>query len=546
MRWFLLTIILLSQSFNKVKGQDSIYPYLEEGKIGFKSLQDSVVVSPKYDYYEPFQQSYNYTVIGLGKYERLNFNESEKKIKFTGKYGIIDSSGKEIVSPSLDIVFKVFGNYTLAGIGEAYLVFNNWPEGKEISFQGKVGVIKHDGNVIVPFEYDKIIRVNSEYIPYWLAFDDQSRSFFYRDSILLEIRDDVIDISDFSEGRARTLVDSKYGFIDYDGELIVSPQYDKAKNYHSGRAFIKKGDRYLWIDINGNIMEALDEIIFEEIDPFSEGFSRVRVFDEYGYINEDSSFFKFPRFSEATPFFNQLASVSTSEQFGYILTDGTEDIVEHYSLNRLTESPELKSKEEILNSYAIVNSNDSSYFFEPQDTLSLIKLISLQAEAIRWAPFLYFNYPQMLAKVSAGEGTLAGRYLFNASFLKTGNEIWENFKNEVLIKILSEEKSRSLLWKTFKPVFKFSFQSMPDLHQKVYLDMIDYLEIYFKEYDMKATRKFLLENEPFFAYEHADGTTSPYRKASAQIERLILIYDIISVEDVQKWIKTIKKEIAKW
>jgi hypothetical protein len=105
---------------------------------------------------------------------------------------------------------------------------------------------------------------------------------------------------------------------------------------------------------------------------------------------------------------------------------------------------------------------------------------------------------------------------------------------------------RGLLWKTFNPVFKYSFQSMPVLHQKVYLDMIDYLEIYFKEYDIKATRKFLLENEPFFAYEHADGTTSPYRKASAQIDRLILIYNIISVEDVEKWIRKVKKEVSKW
>ena len=546
MRWFLLTIILLSQSFNKVQGQDSIYPYIEKGKIGFKNLQDSVIVSPIYDYYEPFQQSYNFTVIGLGKYERLNFNESERQIKFTGKFGIIDSSGTEIFTPSLDIIFQVFENYTLAGIGEGHLVFNNWPDGKEISFHGKMGVIKHDGNVIVPFEYNEIRRINSGDKPYWLAFDDQNRSFLYHDSILLGLRDNVDEISDFSEGRAKIRIDLKYGFIDTSGKVIVSPEYDKAKNYHSGRAFTKKDDQYLWIDINGNSIESLGEIIYEEIDPFSEGYSRVRVFDEYGYIKPDSSFFKYPRFLEATPFFNQLASVRTWEQFGYIFIDGREDIVKQYSINKLYQLPEQKMKEEILNSYVIMNSTDTAYFFKPLDTLSLQKLMFLHADAIRWAPYLYFNYPQMLAKVSAGEGTLAGRYLFNVSFLKPGNETWENFKKEVLIKILSEEKLRSLVWKTFKPVFKYSFQSMPELHQKVYLDMIDYLETYFREYDAILISEFLKDNEAFFAYEHADGTTSPYRKASAQIDRLILIYNIISIEDVQKWIRKIKKEITKW
>jgi len=87
---------------------------------------------------------------------------------------------------------------------------------------------------------------------------------------------------------------------------------------------------------------------------------------------------------------------------------------------------------------------------------------------------------------------------------------------------------------------------MPELHQRVYLEMIEYLEMYFKEYDIIATRKFLEENEAFFAYEHPDGTTSPYRKTSAQIDRLILIYEIISVEEVQKWIRKIKKEVYRW
>ncbi len=547
MRWTLLIIFFLSQLFNKVKGQDSIYPYIENGKIGFKNLQDSILVSPKYDYYEPFQSTQQYTIIGLGKYERLNFNDTERQVKFVGKYGIIDSTAKEIVPPSLDIVFQIYDNHTLAGNGEGYLIFNNWPEGKEIFFKGKMGVVKHDGNVIVPFKYNEIRKIKSQSVPFWFAFDDQGKSSLYYDSVLLDFRDDVIEVSDFSEGRAKIKVHSKYGFIDTSGTVVVEPVYEQAKNYNSGKAFVKKEDQYVWLDLGGNEIEDFEQIIFEEIGPFSEGYSRVKIFNDYGFIYPDSSFFIFPRFSEATPFFNQLASVRSSGHFGYIFTDGSEDIVELYTRNNLTRVPKEDIREDFLSdSYAVVNSKDSAYFFEPLDTLTLEKFISIQAEAMRWAPYIYFNYPNMLAKVSAGEGTLAGRYLFNTTFLNPGTEIWENYKNKVLLKLFSEEKIRSLLWKTFSPVFKSSFQSMPELHQRVYLEMIEYLEIYFKEYDIIATRKFLEENEAFFAYEHPDGTTSPYRKTSAQIDRLILIYKIISVEDVQKWIRKIKKEVYKW
>ena len=547
MRWTLLTIFFLSQLFNRVQGQDSIYPYIENGKIGFKNLQDSILVFPKYDYYEPFQSTQQYTIIGLGKYERLNFNDTERQVKFVGTFGIIDSIGNEIVPPSFDIVFQVLDNYTIGGRGEGYFIFNNWPEGKEIFFKGKMGVVKHDGNVIVPFKYSEIREIRSETIPFWFALDDQGKSSLYYDSVLLDFRDDVIEVSDFSEGRAKIQVHSKYGFIDTSGTVVVQPIYEQAKNYNSGKAFMKKGNQYVWLDLSGKEIEDFEQIIFEEIGPFSEGYSRVKIFNDYGFIYPDSSFFIFPRFSEATPFFNQLASVRSSGHFGYVFTDGSEDIVKLYTRNNLTRVPKEDIREDFLSdSYAVVNSKDSAYFFEPLDTLTLEKFISIQAEAMRWAPYLYFNYPNMLSKVSAGEGTLAGRYLFNTTFLNPGTEIWENYKNKVLLKLFSEEKIRSLLWKTFSPVFKSSFQSMPELHQRVYLEMIEYLEMYFKEYDIIATRKFLEENEAFFAYEHPDGTTSPYRKTSAQIDRLILIYEIISVEEVQKWIRKIKKEVYRW
>ena len=66
----------------------------------------------------------------------------KRQVKFVGKYGIIDSIAKEIVPPSLDIVFQIYDNHTLAGNGEGYLIFNNWPEGKEIFFKGEMGVVK--------------------------------------------------------------------------------------------------------------------------------------------------------------------------------------------------------------------------------------------------------------------------------------------------------------------------------------------------------------------------------------------------------------------
>ena len=78
------------------------------------------------------------------------------------------------------------------------------------------------------------------------------------------MRDEVIDISDFSESRAKIQLGSKFGFIDTTGTVVVQPVYEQAKNYNSGKVFVKKEDRYVWLDPYGNEIEDSEQIIFDE------------------------------------------------------------------------------------------------------------------------------------------------------------------------------------------------------------------------------------------------------------------------------------------
>jgi hypothetical protein len=520
---------------------------MDSGKIGFKDDKDSILISPVYDFYEPAQAKHGWSVTGQGSYERLNNNASDRAVKFTGKFGFIEVSGKEIFKPQFDMVFKVFEDYAIVGQGEGYLKYNDWPEGKSISFSGKMGVINIQGSVIVPFNFNDIKLVRSSDLSYWFTLDDQGRSYLYKDSILLSIPENTTSISDFSQGLAKIEVNQKFGFIDTLGKAAIQPVYDKAKDFKEGKVFVKLKDRYLWLDRFSNEIENEKDLVFDYVGNYSDGYALVKVFDEYGFIGPDSSFFKSPRFTDATPFFNQISSVSSIDSFGYVFTSGIEDIVGKYEKNEIKVSSNLFNGEKLQDfKFPVTGTYDTSNFYTSFDTLTLDKLFSIQIEALRWAPYLYFTYPQMLPKVSAGEGTLAGRYLFNVSFLKPGNEIWEKIKKTILLPLLTEEKSRILIWKLVKPFYKSTFQSMPELHQQVYLDMLNYLEKYFNNYNIEKTKEFLVNNESFFAHEHPDGTLSPYRKTSAQIERMILIYQVISIDDVQKWIRKINRDVNKW
>jgi len=547
MRWIILYLFILFQSLNRVEGQNNTFSFIEEGKIGFKDDKDSIWITPVYDFSEASPDGYKWTVVGYGDYERLSNNASERQIKFTGKFGFVGDSGDEIFSPQFDMFFRIFEDHAIVGNGEGHLIYNDWPEGKSTAFEGKIGVVNKVGYISVPIRFHEIKTIKSDNKSFWFTLDDEGKSSLYLDSILIEIPGNISNFSDFSNGLAKVQIDQKFGFIDTIGNVKVQPVLDRAKDYSKGKAFVRDNNRYYWIDTFGKEIEGDVSIIFDEMDDFSEGYARVKIFGQFGFIKPDSSFYKLPRFSEATPFFNEISSVASLDSFGYVYTNGVEDIAKKYEGVKILESSNRFSNDKWKNDEnPSVDFKDSVYFFKPFDTLTFDKFISFHAEALRWAPYLYYNYPQMLPKVSAGEGTLVGRFLFNVPFLKPGCEVWEYFKHNILLRLLGDEKSRSLLWKYIKPMYKSSFQSMPELHQQVYTDMISYLEEYFNNYDIEQTREFLSNNESFFAHEHPDGSISPFRKASAQIDRLILVYEVISIEDVQRWIRKIKKEINKW
>lgn len=547
MRWIAITGFLTFCFSSDIFPQTYIYPFMAGGKIGFRNEKDSILIDPVYDYYEAFEKNGNWTVIGSGTYERISNSSTERQVRFKGKFGFIDSAGNIITQPYYDMILDMFENHALVGDGEGCLDFNNWPEGKSISFIGSMGVVHRKGYTCLPIRFKEIKRIEGRYNPYWYALDDYGNSFLYLDSNKLDFPTNVTDISDFSEGRSRILQEGKYGFIDTSGQVVIKSIYNRAKDFQNGKTFVKKGEQYAWIDTAGQEISNDQSFLFDEMGRFSEGYARVKVFDDYGFIRPDSSFLFIPRFRKASSFFNEIAAVSSVDSFGYVRTNGRLDVVCKYYDQKIKFELNPGTEEKLPEFQApLINWNDSIHFFYPFDRLSFEKLLEIFAESLRWAPWLYYEYPQMLAKVSAGEGTLSGRHLFNMPFLEPGNESWEFVKNTVLLKILSDEKLRIFAWKISRPLLQISFQSMPELHQQVYLDMIDYLERYFLDYDIDQTREFLINHESFFAHEHPDGSISPFRKASAQIDRLILVYQVISVEDVRKWIRKVKKEVSKW
>ena len=98
----------------------------------------------------------------------------------------------------------------------------------------------------------------------------------------VEILEKYDEFSDFSEGLALVELNSKYGFINKSGDLVVPCKYDSAHDYKDGCARVELNSKYGLINNSG---EEITKIIYDSIESFREGIAAVRLKDKYGFID---------------------------------------------------------------------------------------------------------------------------------------------------------------------------------------------------------------------------------------------------------------------
>ena len=116
--------------------------------------------------------------------------------------------------------------------------------------------------------------------------------------------------------------ESKFGFIDRAGKVVIPLQFDDARDFHEGLALVKTGEKKLFIDTSGRVVI---EAKYDVVNNFSEGVAAVNNGQrrngiglianpgKWGYIDKTGNLVIPMKFTHAEDFSEGLAAVNLGD-----------------------------------------------------------------------------------------------------------------------------------------------------------------------------------------------------------------------------------------
>jgi hypothetical protein len=132
----------------------------------------------------------------------------------------------------------------------------------------------------------------------------------------------------FSDGLAAVEVNNKWGYIDETGRTVIKPQFAAASRFSEGLASVLIGNKSGYIDKTGQLSIPAKFLLANN---FSEGLASVAVAAGYGFIDKTGRMVIPPRFDWAEDFSEGLASIRIGFKVGFIDKQGKIIITPQFS-----------------------------------------------------------------------------------------------------------------------------------------------------------------------------------------------------------------------
>ncbi len=158
-----------------------------------------------------------------------------------------------------------------------------------LEVQGKCGVIKKDGTIIIEPEYDEVQIPNAEKAIFIVKSEEQYKVFDDKNTQLYANFAEVTSISgtsSYGEKEYNTTVlkykeNGKYGILDFDGKKITEAKYDEVSSLvdKNGEILVKENNKYGVINVKGV------QLVKSNYDYIrGDGYSKGSSYKDAGYI----------------------------------------------------------------------------------------------------------------------------------------------------------------------------------------------------------------------------------------------------------------------
>lgn len=276
-------------------------------------------------------------------YKAGSFDEylAPVRIERNGKYGYINKSGQLVIKPQFQHARPFSEGLAAVQIDERYGYIDHRGQWKiSPQFKDAEEFVSGRARVIRPQRDDFVVEK--------VFIDKQGQPIVTSDSFLAERYAEGLAAIGIKEGNNQT----KYGFVDLKGTIVIKPQFEFADQFSEGYAGIVQNNKMGFVDRNGRIAI---EPQFEDATSFSEGLAAIQVNGKYGYIDKFGKIVIAPQFKTAGIYKNGLAPISSFEgKFGYIDRTGKPMI-----------SPNFKSASSFDGGLALVQTADEIAYINP-------------------------------------------------------------------------------------------------------------------------------------------------------------------------------------
>ncbi len=268
--------------------------------------------------------------------------ENSFKIKRDGKYGIVDSEGKIVVEPQYTDI-DILGEDNKSG----FIVKND---------AGKYGIVNYSNKQILEIKYDSVEKVFGKDL-YVVTLDGKQRVVNKENAdVLVNGFDSIKQILATQENAVVFTKNNKCGVMNLSGEVQIEAEYDSLEETKVGVFIAKKADKYgiinsskeekMPFNYNSIVYNKKADIFILEDNDFNstilnsdletkatgilielnddKGYIKLRIDDNYKYYN-----FKFEEKQEREIFSNRTLFLSKKDgKYGYV--DKDEKVIVDY------------------------------------------------------------------------------------------------------------------------------------------------------------------------------------------------------------------------